>query len=130
MLGSLNLNFSNLLGFKRYAFNGCSMNNKTDLNDLPGYFDAGLEVAKIVCCSLDGSLCSRKMSNGVCRGDATAVTWDVANHHCLLKGMRLCHSQKELDKCCGKGCRFDGFLIWSSRAPGIYFHYSFCIICL
>ena len=49
------------------------------------------------------------------------VTWEEARSHCEAEGMRLCNSQAELDKCCGKGCEYNNKLIWSSLKEGMSF---------
>ena len=91
--------------------------------------------AEIVCCSLDGSSCSRKYKGAsgadICRSgdgyhlwenpgdDDRKVTWNEANLHCLSEGKRLCNSQEELDKCCKTGCFYDNQLVWSSVKEGM-----------
>ena len=93
-----------------------------------------IDAAEIVCCSLDGSSCSRKYKGAsgadICRsGDGNhlwenpgdydrKVTWNEANLHCLSEGKRLCNSQEELDKCCKTGCLYDNQLVWSSVKEG------------
>ena len=84
-----------------------------------------IDVAEIVCCSLDGSSCSRKYKGAsgadICHsgdGDDKKVTWDEANLHCLYQGKRLCNSQEELDKCCRRGCDYDNQLVWSGVKDG------------
>ena len=46
------------------------------------------------------------------------VTWEEANQHCLSKGLRLCKSQEELNRCCSQGCSLDNRLAWSSIKEG------------
>ena len=84
-----------------------------------------IDIAEIVCCSLDGSSCSRKYrpaaGANICHsgdGDDEKVTWDEANLHCLSQGKRLCNSQEELDRCCRGGCDYDNQLVWSSVKEG------------
>ena len=86
-----------------------------------------IDAAEIVCCSLDGSSCSRKYKGAsgadICRSgdndDERKVTWNEANLHCLSEGKRLCNSQEELDKCCSAGCFYDNQLVWSSVKEGM-----------
>ena len=78
-----------------------------------------IDAAEIVCCSLDGSSCSRKYKGAsgadICRSgdrdDEKKITWNEANLHCLSEGKRLCNSQEELDKCCSAGCFYDNQLV-------------------
>ena len=103
------------------AFGGCSKNTQNDFEDLtPGYYHVVGRPAEIVCCSMDGSSCSRK-HQGICRsgnGDSYKATWMEANQNCLDSGMQLCNSQKEIDKCCGTGCNYDNQLVWSNIEQG------------
>ena len=103
------------------AFDGCSKNTQNAFEDRnPGYYHVVSRPAEIVCCSMDGSLCSRK-NQGICRsgnGDSYKATWMEGDKNCQDSGMRLCNSQKEIDKCCGTGCNYDNQLVWSNIEQG------------
>jgi hypothetical protein len=95
--------------------------NVVFLDDSPGYYGGLLEAAEIVCCTLQGDSCSRKVKEVNCRSgdkDDFKVTWKVASDHCKTSGMRLCKSQEELNQCCGAGCGYDDQLVWSSLKDG------------
>ena len=86
----------------------------------PGYLYKE-STAEIVCCSLDGTSCSRIANDGNCRSfdnQVEEVTWSKANQHCEDAGLRLCDSQQELDSCCGTGCNHDNKKVWSGLMEG------------
>ena len=89
------------------AFDGCSKNTQNDFEDLnPGYYHVLSRPAEMVCCSMDGSSCSRK-NQGICRsgsGDSYKATWMEANQNCLNS--------------CGTGCNYDNQLVWSNIEQG------------
>ena len=103
------------------AFDGCTKTSDTPVSgDQPGFYIGSLKAAQVVCCSLDGSSCSRKASS-ICRsgdGKAQKYTWYEANEHCKAEGKRLCNSRDELNKCCGGGCNYDSELVWSGVIEG------------
>ena len=110
-----------VLASQYHAFDGCSKNTQNDFEGPdPGYYHVVGRAAEIVCCSMDGSSCSRK-NQGICHsgsGDSYKATWMEANQHCLDIGMQLCNSQKDIDKCCGTGCNYDNQLVWSNIEQG------------
>ena len=77
-----------------------------------------LKEAFVVCCSLDGTSCSQKTSQGNCRLENTKVTWKEAFEHCKAAEMRLCDSQDEVDQCCEGDCALDNELVWSNMVEG------------
>ena len=114
-------------GPEYFAFDGCSKFKKgqawiTVPSKPSGFYKGNIRVGNIVCCSLDGSSCSRKTSADICRSgkndDMKKVTWDEANQHCASEGKRLCKSQEELNRCCDTGCGYDHTLVWSSLKQG------------
>ena len=118
-------------GSRYYAFGGCSANPINGwFRDSEGYYHEHLgayynehqEAAKIVCCTLEGDSCSRKLEGGYCRSgdnDDFKVTWKQARDHCEAAGMRLCNSQAELNQCCNTGCNYDYQPVWSSAKEGM-----------
>ena len=114
---------------KYYAFDGCSKNNNGTLD--PGYYVSTRTIGQLSCCSLDGSSCSRFCST---RTEKALKNWQSANDYCLSKGQRLCESQKEVDKCCDKGCEkknYDNKLVWSNIKQGgvlLYLTWNFDLI--
>ena len=133
----INLTCSNFYfhyqGRKYYAFDGCSTNE--DVGIQPGYRIGLLVVAQIVCCSLDGSSCTRKRTEDsgqqVCRSgvDGTKkVSWNEAHLQCKFEGKRLCNSQKELNQCCAGGCNYDNQLVWSGVKEGMHFAFIFLFL--
>jgi len=110
------------------ALKGCSRNRFHAFQEEVGFYDPSRSVAKIQCCSLDGSTCTRKDSwpHGACLGDREKVTWAQAKQICEAEGMRLCNSQQEVDNCCHRGCGYDGALTWTGIYPGVGSHYAAC----
>ena len=113
-------------GRKYHAFAGCSKVNadkKTFEENTPGFYHSMSKEAFVVCCSLDGSSCSRKTKGGNCRSEDAKVSWKEAFEHCKAAKMRLCDSQEEIDKCCGGGCALDVELVWSNMVEGMIVKY-------
>jgi len=110
------------------ALKGCSRNRFHSFQEEVGFYDPSRSVAKIQCCSLDGSTCTRKDSwpHGACLGDREKVAWAQAKQICEAEGMRLCNSQQEVDNCCHRGCGYDGALTWTGIYPGVGSHYAAC----
>ena len=98
-----------VLGKKCLALDGCTVGASPP--DKPaGLYDCKKKKARIVCCEMDGSSCTRHTgSEKMC---SASVTWNYANRVCRKMGKRLCNGQNELNKCCGTGCNFDVFLAW------------------
>jgi len=98
------------------ALDGCSENPDSDFHDaVPGYYKRNQNMAQIICCSMDGTSCSRKTDDGKCysgHGKDSKVTWHTARNFCKNIGKRLCTSQEELNQCCGSGCDYDNVLAW------------------
>ena len=89
------------------------------LENTPGFYHSMTKEASVVCCSLDGTSCSRKTVNGNCYFGNSKVSWKQAFEVCKDSKMRLCDSQEELNQCCGAGCGLDDKLIWSNVLEGI-----------
>ena len=127
-----------ILGINYLALDGCTTNEIDDFKDTsPGYYDGNDKIAQIVCCTMDGSSCSRTIGTGQCRsGDGKRkeqqkVTWSTANEHCKADGKRLCSSQKELNQCCSSGCNHDNHLVWINAQQSGKFaknHFVYTII--
>jgi len=105
------------------ALKGCSRNGRG-----ARWFDPSASVAKIQCCSLDGSTCTRKHAgpHRTCLGNRQKVTWARAKEVCEAEGMRLCNSQQEANRCCSSGCGYDGAMTWSSIFQVVQSHYAAC----
>ena len=109
-------------GRRYYAFYGCSKTKAKKvkfLENTPGFYHSMTKEASVVCCSLDGTSCSRKTVNGNCYFGTSKVSWKQAFELCKDAKMRLCDSQEELDQCCGAECGLDDKLIWSNVLEGI-----------
>ena len=100
-----------VLGKKYCALDACTNDPHSHFDDRkPGNYDGQRGIARIVCCEMDGSSCTRHTgSEKMC---SARVTWNYANRVCQKMGKRLCNGQNELNKCCGTGCNFDVFLAW------------------
>jgi len=66
--------------------------------------------AAVRCCSQDGAVCESKLL-----GCQQGKSYWEAEATCEAKGLRLC-SRVELEGglCCGSGCSFDDFLVWTT----------------
>ena len=98
-----------VLGKKCLALDGCTNGHPSPPDKPAGLYDCKKKRARIVCCEMDGSSCTRKTIKNKC---STNVTWKKANKVCKKMGKRLCNGQKELNKCCHTGCRLDWVLAW------------------
>ena len=114
-----------ILELKYQAFDGCSTNplgNFFKNEAPPGFYSASSSIAGLVCCALDGSICTRIcIERDLCKGDnalCNKLNWEEADRICKDRSMRLCNSQQEIDKCCGKGCDYDNRLVWSNVIEG------------
>ena len=97
-----------VLGKKCLALDGCTVGASPP--DKPaGLYDCKKKKARIVCCEMDGSSCTRKTVKNKCSKN---VTWKKANKVCKKMGKRLCNGQTELNKCCHTGCHLDWVLAW------------------
>lgn len=67
------------------------------------------DTAAVRCCSNDGSSCV-SFVDAVCHD---VVTFREAKRICSEAGMRLC-SHGEMETCCGTGCNFDHYAVWTS----------------
>lgn len=80
-----------------------------------------IKAGEAVCCSSDG-LATRNINGQCTSGQALkqafgqrvhlSKTFDESVAICESAGMRLCHSQNEVDTACGRGCGFDWALVW------------------
>ena len=98
-----------VLGKTCLALDGCTKPPNTPPANPAGLYDCKKKRARIVCCEMDGSSCTRKTINNKC---SKHVTWKKANKVCKKMGKRLCNGQKELNKCCHTGCNLDWVLAW------------------
>ena len=94
---------------------GCSSVNSNS-NSTKGDQSGGLippsssaEMAVVRCCSFDGSSCASTVG-GECHD---VVSFLDAQMICSAAGQRLCF-QVEMDTCCGTGCWYDHFAVWTS----------------
>ena len=116
---------------KYKALEGCSTDDLENTESPPGFYPdvitANVNAARIACCSIDGSTCSRKYDKDdetkACINNGKRASWEKANLHCLSHGLRLCKSQEELNKCCGtttsNKCNADNRLVWTGIREGI-----------
>ena len=93
---------------------GCSRvnsNSHSTKGDQSGVLippSSSAEMAAVRCCSLDGSSCASTVG-GECHD---AVSFLDAQMICSA-GQRLCF-QAEMDTCCGTGCWYNHFAVWTS----------------
>ena len=99
-----------VLGKKYCALDACTNDPHSHFDDRkPGNYDGQRGIARVVCCEMDGSSCTRKTVKNKCSKN---VTWKKANKACKKMGKRLCNGQTELNKCCHTGCKLDWVLAW------------------
>lgn len=68
------------------------------------------DTAAVRCCSLDGNSCFSTV-NGECND---AKTFLEAQFTCSEAGLRLCTTAEIGDNCCGTGCWYNHFAVWTS----------------
>ena len=76
----------------------------------PAECAAVTSTAAVRCCDLAGTTCVSRLGGGQC---VSAATYDAAAEQCAAVGRRLCTASEAI-LCCGTGCNFDVYQVWTS----------------